>query len=433
MQADHPAHWESILAAGNERPPLTLRVNRRATTQDALAARFEAEGIAAALVGATRESSFASRVPLRSSRASRKARSRCRTPARSSRRRCSTPATACASSTRAPRPGGKTTHILELAAVDLTALDSDPARAGPGRGEPRAPAARRTRCPGDRGAMPAIRPRGGTGGHSTAILADVPCTASGIVRRHPDGKWLRRKSDLASFAAQQRRLITGLWPLLAPGGLLLYATCSVFAAENELQISEFTRITPEALRETISFPANIAQRAANSCLRGTPRATIRTASSTRCSARDGFPDPPGSQRRRTRPIRAGMPSFLSALFSVPLLALTLRRGCTRGHDRRSGPPSFASKKARCSSNADFDLAFNATLEEALQKGIPLYFVLEFELTRSRWYWLDEKVAQTVDHVARVVQRAHAAVPSSAAASSRRTSTRSRKSSATSGG
>ena len=78
------------------------------------------------------------------------------------------------------------------------------------------------------------------------------------MRRHPDGKWIRRKSDLAAFATQQRRILAGLWPLLAPGGVLLYATCSLFSAENELQINDFLKEHPEALRETISFGANIA-------------------------------------------------------------------------------------------------------------------------------------------------------------------------------
>jgi 16S rRNA (cytosine967-C5)-methyltransferase len=89
------------------------------------------------------------------------------------------------------------------------------------------------------------------------ILADVPCTASGIVRRHPDAKWLRRKSDLADLAGLQRRILKALWPLLAPGGLLLYATCSVFAGENEQRVAEFLAETPGALRETIRFDAEI--------------------------------------------------------------------------------------------------------------------------------------------------------------------------------
>ena len=85
--------------------------------------------------------------------------------------------------------------------------------------------------------------------------------------------------------------------------------------------------------------------------------------------------------------------------------------------RRRAPTRFRSSSAELRIeegevllNAEFDFSLNPTLEEALEKGIPLYFVLEFELTRSRWYWLDEKVAQTVAHLSRVVQRAHAPVP-----------------------
>jgi 16S rRNA (cytosine967-C5)-methyltransferase len=71
------------------------------------------------------------------------------------------------------------------------------------------------------------------------ILADVPCSASGVVRRHPDIKWLRRASDLAQFAKQQRAMLDGLWRLLASGGKLLYTTCSIFQEENSLQVADF--------------------------------------------------------------------------------------------------------------------------------------------------------------------------------------------------
>src|SRR6185369_8239375 len=94
------------------------------------------------------------------------------------------------------------------------------------------------------------------------ILADVPCTASGVVRRHPDGKWLRRESDIAQFAAQQRRILDALWGCLARGGLLLYATCSVFDAENEAQIAAFSTRHPEALREALTFAPFVARRGA---------------------------------------------------------------------------------------------------------------------------------------------------------------------------
>jgi 16S rRNA (cytosine967-C5)-methyltransferase len=78
------------------------------------------------------------------------------------------------------------------------------------------------------------------------ILLDAPCTASGIVRRHPDIKWLRRPQDVSTLAAQQRCLLEALWHMLAAGGKLLYATCSVFPAENQLQIAAFLQSHPEA-------------------------------------------------------------------------------------------------------------------------------------------------------------------------------------------
>jgi 16S rRNA (cytosine967-C5)-methyltransferase len=82
----------------------------------------------------------------------------------------------------------------------------------------------------------------------------VPCTASGVVRRHPDGKWRHRPGDVDRFAREQARLLAAAWPLLAPGGKLLYATCSVFAAENEAQVAKFVAQHPDALRETLNFP-----------------------------------------------------------------------------------------------------------------------------------------------------------------------------------
>jgi 16S rRNA (cytosine967-C5)-methyltransferase len=72
-----------------------------------------------------------------------------------------------------------------------------------------------------------------------AILLDAPCSASGIVRRHPDIRWLRRDTDIAQLVAIQARLLDALWPVLKPGGCLLYATCSVFKAEGSEQIQAF--------------------------------------------------------------------------------------------------------------------------------------------------------------------------------------------------
>jgi len=252
VEADLPAHWQAVLAAGNERPPLTLRVNRRAAVRESLLERFRAHGIAADAVGPSglivREPRPVAELPgfAEGAFSVQDAGAQLAAPLLAPRDGLRV-LDACAA------PGGKTTHLLELAHVELTALDSDAARlsrleanlarlglAAPNVrtvvGDAAAPDRWWDRRPYDR------------------ILADVPCTASGIVRRHPDAKWLRRKSDLASFAAQQQAILAGLWPLLASGGLLLYATCSVFAGENELQISDFQQAHPEALRESISFP-----------------------------------------------------------------------------------------------------------------------------------------------------------------------------------
>ena len=84
------------------------------------------------------------------------------------------------------------------------------------------------------------------------VLADVPCTASGVARRHPDIKWLRRPADVAAFAARQARILDALWRVLAPGGKLLYVTCSVFPEENGAVIDAFAARTPGALRAALA-------------------------------------------------------------------------------------------------------------------------------------------------------------------------------------
>ena len=80
------------------------------------------------------------------------------------------------------------------------------------------------------------------------ILADVPCSASGIVRRHPDIRWLRRASDIPALVAEQRRILDALWPLVKPGGELLYVTCSIFPEEGELQAQWFGNKYQDAVR-----------------------------------------------------------------------------------------------------------------------------------------------------------------------------------------
>lgn len=141
-------------------------------------------------------------------------------------------------------PGGKTAHILEGAAVDLLALDRDVARLGDMR-------VNLDRLGLDARVVPvdaADVDRWWDRRPFDRVLLDAPCSASGIVRRHPDAKWLRRPSDLAQFAAEQARLLDALWQVVAPGGTLLYATCSVFAEENRNTIDAFLERHADAHR-----------------------------------------------------------------------------------------------------------------------------------------------------------------------------------------
>lgn len=139
-------------------------------------------------------------------------------------------------------PGGKTGHCLELADCDMVALDSDDRRLELVEQTcERLGLAATTRC---------------TDASETAawwdgkafdrILIDAPCTGTGVIRRHPDIKWLRRQRDVAALAARQRALLDALWPLLASGGVLVYATCSSLRAEGTTQIKGFLNDTPSA-------------------------------------------------------------------------------------------------------------------------------------------------------------------------------------------
>jgi 16S rRNA (cytosine967-C5)-methyltransferase len=132
-------------------------------------------------------------------------------------------------------PGGKTAHILERADVALTALDIDAARC-----ERIARTLERLSLGAAIRTADCTRLEGWWDGVPyDRILADVPCSSSGVARRHPDVKWLRRASDLAAFAARQASILDALWQVLAPNGKLLYVTCSVFPQENEALVQAF--------------------------------------------------------------------------------------------------------------------------------------------------------------------------------------------------
>jgi 16S rRNA (cytosine967-C5)-methyltransferase len=145
-------------------------------------------------------------------------------------------------------PGGKTAHILELADVEMTALDKDEKRLQRVAENLQRLHLSATLLTGDAADSAAWW----DGKPFERILADVPCSATGVVRRHPDIKWLRRKKDIPSFAAQQLDILQALWALLAQDGKLLYATCSVFKQENQDVIDKFVALTPGA--QQLSLP-----------------------------------------------------------------------------------------------------------------------------------------------------------------------------------
>ncbi|MBU6512451.1 MAG: 16S rRNA (cytosine(967)-C(5))-methyltransferase RsmB [Betaproteobacteria bacterium] len=141
-------------------------------------------------------------------------------------------------------PGGKTAHLLELADCELLALERDAQRA-PRIGE----TLERLHLRGaELRVADAARPDTWWDGRGfDRILLDAPCSASGISRRHPDIRWLRKPTDIDALASQQRELLDALWPLLRPGGHLLYATCSVFPAEGAQQAASFLERHGDAL------------------------------------------------------------------------------------------------------------------------------------------------------------------------------------------
>lgn len=147
-------------------------------------------------------------------------------------------------------PGGKTAHILELADVEMVALDKDEKRLLRVNENLQRLELSATLLAGD-AATPA---QWWDGTPFERILADVPCSATGVVRRHPDIKWLRRKKDIASFAAQQSDILQALWPLLAQDGLFLYATCSVFKQENQYVVDKFLAKNPQARQLATELP-----------------------------------------------------------------------------------------------------------------------------------------------------------------------------------
>ncbi len=263
LRRDWPQDWQEHLRAANAQPPLTLRVNRRKTTVVDVLRRLQAADIAAWPVGghgillprgrpvqdlpgfaageiSVQDAAAQLAAPLLLDGGHWRPQGRGDRPLRL--------LDACAA------PGGKTAHLLELVDAELTALDVDPARCER-IGQTLSRLGQTARVVAVDAAQVA---QWWDGQPFDAILLDAPCSASGIVRRHPDVRWLRRPGDIERLAATQAALLEALWPLVVPGGRLLFCTCSVFRAEGQEPVEAFLARHTEA--RLLPSPGHLAPR-----------------------------------------------------------------------------------------------------------------------------------------------------------------------------
>ncbi|MES2183674.1 MAG: 16S rRNA (cytosine(967)-C(5))-methyltransferase RsmB [Pseudomonadota bacterium] len=254
LKRDHPRYWQEILRVNNTHAPMALRVNLQKTTRAQVLRRLEAMNLVAEPVGQAGvllghplpveqiPGFSAGEVSVQDAGAQLAAQLLLggldlTRPLRV--------LDACAA------PGGKTAHLLEFAGrgapIEVTALDIDAVRCERIHDNLNRLGLQAQVLVADAQEPSSWWPQHGKRQPYDAILLDAPCTASGIVRRHPDVRWLRRESDIGQLAIIQAGMLTTLWPLLKPGGRLLYCTCSVFREEGEHQIEAFLAHNTDAL------------------------------------------------------------------------------------------------------------------------------------------------------------------------------------------
>lgn len=242
----YPQQWREILESANVPAPLTLRVNRRRATREQVLAAFQAAGLAAEPVGQS-GLVLGSPKPVTQLPGFAEGWWSVQDAGAQLAAELLAPADGMRVLDACSAPGGKTAHLLELADIDLVALDADGERLE--RVEENLGrlglASNRVQL---QAADAADLDAWWDGKPFDAVLADVPCTASGIVRRHPDIRWLRRENDVRRTATLQAKILDSLWQTVAPGGRLLYVTCSVFPIEGARQALEFMQRHPEAQR-----------------------------------------------------------------------------------------------------------------------------------------------------------------------------------------
>ncbi len=246
----YPTHADSVLALGTQHPPLTLRINVKKTDLTTYTSHLKEQNLSYRQVGLEAiellEPIPVEQIPgfndgLCSVQDAGTQLAAHLLPIKQGDRVLD----ACAA------PGGKTAHLLEKYQCELTALEIDPTRTAKIQENLH-------RLQLKAKVITANANKLSTwwdGQLFDAILLDAPCTASGVVRRQPDTPWLRRRQDIKNLASEQAKLLTNLWPLLKPNGKLLYATCSIFPEEGELQVQQFLSRTKNAVLVPL-FPGN---------------------------------------------------------------------------------------------------------------------------------------------------------------------------------
>ncbi|VAX08010.1 16S rRNA (cytosine(967)-C(5))-methyltransferase [hydrothermal vent metagenome] len=251
LQESWPEHWQAIASANNQAAPMTLRVNLQQISREDYQLRLKTAEIKAEPCTHSKAGlRLTDAVPVEQLPGFKKGLISVQDEAA----QLATPLLQAASGERildaCAAPGGKTAHLLELSPAlgQLDALERDRARLDYVRENLQRLGLKANLINGD-----ATQPDSWWDGKAyDRILLDAPCSATGVIRRHPDIKYLRWEQDLITLIETQQQILQALWPLLAPGGLLLYATCSVLAEENHLQIEKFLSLTDDAELQPIN-------------------------------------------------------------------------------------------------------------------------------------------------------------------------------------
>ena len=252
IEEEHPEQWREVLLSTLQRPPLTLRVNVQKTSVENYLMALAKDGISARAMPEVSEVAIqletpvpVTNLPQFSEGAVSVQDAGAQMAARLLDARDGMKVLdACAA------PGGKTGHILERANVHMTAIDTDKLRLKRVSDNLRRLQRHATLVAADAANLDMWWKDAGKPAFDR-ILLDVPCSGSGVTRRHPDIKWIRRETDMKRFAESQLRLLRGVWPALARGGVLLYATCSLFKAENQEVVATFLAGTADARAKTL--------------------------------------------------------------------------------------------------------------------------------------------------------------------------------------